>query len=190
VASQNNAMKILEYLLPVSLVLGKNPNFNYISQTFPISNETQFVNIYHHLQIHIKAGNINQYFEVINQHQEYLKQKNVLLMLSNKSKILLLRNLVKKIWIIRGRPSSLYYDDVIVGLRVSGGTHIQQFVEEIDDFIIENIFISLIDQNLLRGKILPRSRKVALSRTTTFNKVDEMYYKRFSYHHLDEWMNQ
>ena len=189
-ASQSNAMKILENLLPVSLVLGKNPNFNYISQTFPLSNQAEFVKIYHQLHTQIKSGNIEQYFEVVNQHQQYLKQRNVLLMLSNKSKILLLRNLVKKIWIIRGRPSSLDYDDIIAGLRVSGGTHIKQFINEIDDFIIENIFISLIDENLLRGKIFPRLRKIALSKTNTFNKVDEIYYTRFSYHHSDQWMNQ
>ena len=65
-------------------------------------------------------------------------------------------------------------------------------VQELDDdSIIENLFISIIDQNLLKGKIFPRVRKVALSKTATFPKVDEANIARFwNNKNSDRWMQK
>lgn len=185
-----NITMILQLLLPISLVIGKNPNFSYIKSLFPSNNLPNFINIYENLFKNLKIGNFNQYFTIINQNQDYLKQLNVLLLLTNKSKVLIIRNLIRKLWILQGKPTVLNYDSIALILKISIGNDSNILIDSFDDLIIQNLVINLIDQNLIRGKIIPKSRSVVLSKTDTFNKIDAIYYSKFSYHHADKWMNE
>lgn len=187
--STKNITYILQYLLPIGLIIGKNPNFQYIQSLYGNS-VPNFVSIYYDLYKHIKSGNFAQYFSVINQNQDYLKSMNLLLLLTNKSKVILIRNLVKKLWLLQGKPTAIKYDLIALVFQVSIGNNSQLLCNSFDDLIVQNILVNLIDQNLIRGKILPKPRSLVLSKTDTFNKIEKIYYDRYSYHHSDQWMNQ
>ena len=89
----------------MSLILGKIPNFNYLSQqgfNFP------FVQMYQTLSKSIRAGDYSKFKQVIDSNYHYLKDKNLLLLM-NKAEILILRNLIKKVWIVLDKPSTMNY---------------------------------------------------------------------------------
>ncbi|KAG2736080.1 hypothetical protein G9P44_000170 [Scheffersomyces stipitis] len=200
--STSNINRILNYLLPLSLIIGKVPNFQYISQVYyQHTPPPPFFNIYMRLSAAIKSGNFLLFNDVVVENYQYLQDANVLLLLINKSKVIILRNLIKLAWIRLGRPSSLDYEVVRISMKLSLGPDISRLqptlpmvssVQELDDdSIIENLFISIIDQNLLKGKIFPRVRKVALSKTATFPKVDEANIARFwNNKNSDRWMQK
>ncbi|KAK6459484.1 uncharacterized protein RJT20DRAFT_16641 [Scheffersomyces xylosifermentans] len=200
-SSINNINHILKYLLPISLIIGKIPNFDYINQVYYRGvPPPAFLPLYAHLSANIKSGNFKSFNDTVVANYQYLKENNMLLLLVNKSKVIILRNLVKKVWINTGRPTNLDYDAVKLGVKLSLGPDIGSLALTLpivssvdtldDDAVIENIFITIIDQNLLKGKIFPRLRKVALSKTGTFPKVDDINIMKFSSNRKsDSWMN-
>lgn len=195
--SGSNSIRILKYLLPVGMVIGKVAKYEVILGLLN-NQDVPFLPIYYELDLSLRLGNYQRFNDTIVTHNQYLKDENLLLMLINKSKLIILRNLVHKTWQITGRPSNLDYDAVKIALQTSLGPNIErlkptfpifQDIINIDDHVIENVFITLIDQNLLKGKIFPRLRKVALSKSNAFAKIDEINFMRFGNSKLDNWMN-
>ncbi|ODV76688.1 uncharacterized protein CANTADRAFT_24263 [Suhomyces tanzawaensis NRRL Y-17324] len=193
---RSNLEKILKIWLPVCLVIGKVPNFNYIHQ---ISGPSPIVQMYSKLSHHMGVGNFQGFNTVLLENYTYLKENNLLLLLANKSKVLILRNLVKKVWKLMGCPTNLDFDIIKSALALSLGSTsydkstfpFLQSPHDIDDYLVENIFISLIDQNLLKGKIFLVLRKVALSKMNAFARVGDINFTRFSRNSkADAWMNQ
>ncbi|KAK6459901.1 hypothetical protein DFJ63DRAFT_255792 [Scheffersomyces coipomensis] len=193
----NNINKVLKYHLPLSLVIGKRINFNYINQVYSHARiqPPEFITIYYQLNQFIKLGDLKSFNQIILNSYQYFKSENLLLLLLTKSKVIILRNLIKKIWINTGKPSFLDYDCILAGLKLSLDTNpltlplitsLSDLTES--DLIIENIFITLIDQNLIRGKIFPRLRKISVSKINVFVNVDEMNLTRFP-PNVDNWMN-
>ena len=196
-SGRSNSIRILKYLLPVGMVIGKVAKYEVILGLLN-NQKVPFLPIYYELDLSLRQGNYQRFNDVIVTHSQYLKDENLLLMLINKSKLIILRNLVHKTWQITGRPSNLDYDAVKIALQTSLGPNIErlkptfpifQDIINIDDHVIENVFITLIDQNLLKGKIFPRLRKVALSKSNAFAKIDEINFMRFGNSKLDNWMN-
>ena len=193
VTSTNNVVKILKYLIPVGIVVGKCPNFAFITQTyFPNGNVPTYMHTYQSISKAVRGGNFQIFSLCIHQQRQYLKDASILLMLKNKSKVIILRNLIQKVWLYSGKPSNLDYDAVKYALKLSLGTSSDLFenVNAIDDLVTENVFVALIDQNLLKGKLFPRLRKVALSKTDAFTRIDLINETRFlSNAKSDAWMN-
>lgn len=186
--STNNINRILKNLLPVGIAIGKPPNFQYLVQMYyPGGNIPEFFHIYIALTKSMKQGSFQLFDQVITRYSQYLKDQSLLVMLSSKGKLILLRNLIRKVWLEQGAPSTLNYDSIKLALRLSlGSTH---FIGNIDDEIIENVFVTLIDQNLLKGKLFPRLGRVTLSKTGAFAFVDKINEKRFlSGKSVDSWM--
>lgn len=199
-SSLNNATLILKLLFPVSLSVGKKPNFAYIYSKIyrDLSLLPRFFELYISLTKAIDLGSFLMFAQVVHENYVYLKDMNVLLLLVNKCKIIILRNIIKKLWNISQKPYYLDFDSVKIALLVSIGDN-QQFLDliypiiknksDIDDLVIENLFISLIYQNLLRGKILPRLRKVTLSKTNVFPLINDVYFSSFlSDSYKNNWM--
>ena len=80
----------------------------------------------------------------------------------NKMEILLLRNLIKKIWIILNKPTTMNY----LIIPIEGHYN--------DELYLENVFVTLIDSNLIKGK-LTSSKTVVLSKTDPFPNVFNIY---------------
>ncbi|CAX45470.1 Nuclear pore-associated, member of a complex involved in transcription and mRNA export, putative [Candida dubliniensis CD36] len=174
-----NQKLILELLLPISLIVGKIPNFNYLSENGfdddsnnsnnnnnnNNNNNFPFIKMYQCLSKTIITGNYLEFKQLINcnsKNYHYLKDKNLLLLLMNKMEILLLRNLIKKIWIILNKPTTMNY----LIIPIEGHYN--------DELYLENVFVTLIDSNLIKGK-LTSSKTVVLSKTDPFPNVFNIY---------------
>ncbi|EGV66812.1 hypothetical protein PSN45_002836 [Yamadazyma tenuis] len=168
-----NIIKILKLLLPISILIGKKPNFKFIKSTYLSKSLPKFILIYQKLSREVSSGNIFRFNQVVSNNRKYFKSLGLLLTIESKGTVLLVRNLFKKVWIILGKPLKLEYDILIASLKCAG------FDIQTDDLIIENLLVSLIDQNLLKGKIFPRLRVASLARDNVFPPVDEIGFIRF-----------
>lgn len=172
IQDSKNIKLILEFLLPVCLVIGKMPNFNYVKQ---ICNQS-WVLLYERLAGYMKSGDLALFELEVQQNYQYFKDQNVLLLMT-KARVVVIRNLVKHVWKILGRVSNLDYE--CIRLTVPGAN---------DDYLVENVLITLIDQNLVKGKIFTRLRKVALSKNEPFPNVYDIYNLKFPARKDNEWM--
>lgn len=175
--SDKNLNLVLELLLPIGMIIGKGINFDYIRSRY--SSQPQFLNLYENLHKYLHSGDYNNFFSILSTNQGYLKDRKLFLLLSNKSKVILLRNLSKKLWLIKNKPSALHFDDFKPVLNLINYSS--------DDDNIQNILINLTDQGFIKGKIIPKTRSIVLSKSDTFSKIDKLYQK-FSYGHSDKWM--
>ncbi|RLV93382.1 Nuclear mRNA export protein THP1 [Spathaspora sp. JA1] len=169
-----NLRLVLKLLIPISLIIGKIPNFNYIKQALAEEDQS-WINMYYQLSILVRLGDLPGCLELINNHQQYLKSNNLLLLLENKLQILIMRNSIKQKWIMLNKPNILDYDSI-------------KLDDNDDDYIIENVLVTLIDQNLIKGKIFTKLRKVALSKNEPFPNVYEIYKVKFLTNVDNKWM--
>lgn len=207
-----NISRILRDLVPIAIILGKTPNFAYIYQQF-YSSATKapaFLTIYSRMMKIVKRGSFAEFQQFIAFNFDTLKSHKSLLFISTKSCVVILRNLLKRVWLIQGSIARLDYDSIAValttslqGLELSNVTdfELQQPAipkhpsSRIDDQVVENCLITLIDQNLLKGKLFPRLRMVSLSKTGAFPAVDSIDFVKFgngsegTLNYTDKWMN-
>lgn len=167
-----NITKIIELLIPVAILIGKKPNFQFLILTYFIQ-VPSFIKIYQDLHNALQMGYYQRLKQVIDNNYQYFKQKHLLITIESKSLLILLRNLFKKIWIMSGKPLKLEYDQLLTALIMS------DLPVAKDDLVIENLLVNLIDQNMLKGKIFPRLRVVSLAKTGVFPYVDEINFIKF-----------
>lgn len=170
-SSLKNQQLILELLIPISLVIGLKPNFNYLKNQ---GLNFEYFEIYQQISQVIKNGDFQSFKKLIDQNSQYLKNKNLLLLM-NKLDILIYRNLVKKVWLLLDKPTSLDYT------RIPIEGHIN------DDIYLENLLVTLIDSNLIKGK-LTSNKTVVLSKNDPFPRVFHIYKVRFTKKSLNQWM--
>ncbi|RCK63236.1 Nuclear mRNA export protein THP1 [Candida viswanathii] len=169
--SAKNQKLILELLIPVSLIIGVKPNFAYLRSR---GLDFEFFGIYEQIAYAVKTGDFMTFKQVVQQNYQYLKDKNLLLLM-NKLDILVLRNLVKKVWLLLDKPASLDYT------RIPVAGHIN------DELYLENLLVTLIDSNLIKGK-LTMNKTVVLSKNDPFPLVFNIYKVRFAKRSLNQWM--
>lgn len=211
-----NVSRILRELIPVAMILGKTPNFASIYLTYytSASKAPRFLAIYLKLMSIIRIGSFYQFHSFITQNFEMLKQQKSLLFISNKSGLVLLRNLLKRVWIMEGSTARLSYDSVSIALatslqgiplgsvsdfvdpasQTSGVQNEMLQNQRVDDQLVENCLVTLIDQNLLKGKLFPRLRMISLSKIGAFPAVDSIDFVKFgngnegTLNYSDKWM--
>lgn len=182
----SNVSKILKYLIPTAVIIGKCPNINYITQMFysaPVQ-VPPFIRTYQAIIEAIKRGNLAQFHQVLSANYNELKRANILLLLVNKCHILIARNLLRKTWHYLGEPQKLEFAQIKVALALSAGGDLasvsyNSYLGQLDSAGIHNLMISLIDEDLVRGKIFPMLETVALSLTSVFRKVDFVNFTKF-----------
>lgn len=178
---------VVRYALPLALVLGYAPNFAAVDSFLAacLLPATRFVGVYAELAPAVQAGDLLTFYTLLDKHEDYLKQVGTLLLLKTKLPILVHRNLVRQMWILCGRQLTLDYDAVKRAL----GLLWRVAPEKLNDYTVENIIVLLVDQNLLRGKIVPSSRKVAVASSNVFPMVPPLYERKFGGSHSDGWMD-
>merc|ERR1712080_33771 len=120
-----------------------------------------FINMYEEMSRSIQPGDLATFRSLVAKYHHYLKSKSLLLLM-NKMEILIYRNLIKNCWKILGRQTTLPYNLVPIPK---------------DIYFKENLFVTLIDSNLIKGKLTNRS--VVLSKNDPFPRVFDIYMKRF-----------
>lgn len=123
--------------------------------------------------------------------------------MSQKCLILVVRNLIKPIWSILNKPLRLDFDVIRRALEMSFGPNNSQkepldmftfLLEPVTDSTVENLLVTLVDQNLLKGKLFLNQRAIALAKNNVFPPVDTIYFVRFGnglenkLNHNDKWM--
>lgn len=183
-----NVTRILKYLLPIGIIIGKIPRFNTFIELYRGQQVPFFITIYQRLCRAITLGSFHHFHQVLNEPatSQFLKLINMLVPLNSKAPVLILRNLVKRIWLCTGNQSRLDFDYVKIGLMLLLQPHAQGklamnqiIVSPEDDATIENIFVTLIDQNLIRGKLFLKLRGVSLSKTNVFPPVAPINFVKY-----------
>lgn len=182
-----NVTRIIKYLLPIAIIIGKIPKFDTFLMLYQGRPVPFFIPVYQQLCAAITLGNLHQFNSCLNEPTTYqfLKLLNMLVPLNSKANLLILRNLVKRIWLCTDRQSRLDFDYVKVGLALLLQPN-DQFVAMNhlletgdDDATIENIFVTLIDQNLIRGKLFLKLRGVSLSKTNVFPAIAPINFVKY-----------
>lgn len=205
----SNISRILRDLIPIAIILGKRPNFASIYQRFYSSaaQAPRFLTMYAQMMTIVKSGSFSKFQEFVAANYAELKRHKLLLVVATKSCVVILRNLVRRLWIIQGTNTRLDYNSIATALATSlQGLPLARVVDfdyisptqpptAVDDQLVENCLITLIDQNLLKGKLFPRLRVVSLSKTGPFPAVDTIDFVKFgngpegTLSYTDKWMN-
>ncbi|KAI5951330.1 hypothetical protein KGF54_004404 [Candida jiufengensis] len=171
-SSLKNQKLILEYFIPVSIIVGKVPNFNYLKSKFNGDNSIlEFLNLFERIAFLVKIGDFNGYNNLIAENYKYLKSKGILLVM-NKIELLIYRNLSCKVWSILGKQPNLNTNLVPIPIPSSIPPQDQIFYKE-------NIFVTLIDTGLLKGKLV-KTNLIALSKIDPFPNVFDRYLRAYS----------
>ncbi|ODV65963.1 hypothetical protein HYPBUDRAFT_112074 [Hyphopichia burtonii NRRL Y-1933] len=179
--NHKNITQLLKYWIPAGIMLGKFMNLTQINLVFYNGQGPAFLSVYQKISDSIKQGNFQLFYSLLDENYSFLKQNQLLVALSSKCNLLILRNLIKKVWIITGRQPKLNFDDIKLALQllIANSNKVLMYLDQ--DQTIENIFVSLIDQNLVKGKLFPRLRVVLLSKINVFPTVSEINFVKFGH---------
>ncbi|PVH22090.1 hypothetical protein CXQ85_004759 [Candidozyma haemuli] len=206
-----NVTRVLRSMIPLGMIIGKKPLLDNISSTFYSSRDRtpRFLQTFCDISKAIERGDFKGFSTVLNDPDNYqeLKEHLLLVLFAEKVPLLLLRNLVRKVWVLQGKQAKLDYDSIKIALSTSlAGLSLNEIncfgqkvnlegsEEEIDDLVIENCLVTLIDQNLLKGKLFPRLRVVSLSKTGVFPEVAAISFVKYGngsegrLNYADKWM--
>lgn len=179
-------VKVLRYLVPVAMVCGRNPNFGAIEA---IGGHIPWLDSYRQLAAAVGQGDYESFLRVLEENDGYFKQVGVDLLLRGKLEVVVLRNLLKSVWKLLDEPTTISYDVIATGLRVLWGTRLPP--GGVDDDVVENAVVTLIDQNLCRGKLVPKLRTVVFPKNRVFETVGKVYDEKFTLMlGQDKWLNE
>lgn len=195
VYNTQNTIRILRYLIPTSILIGKIPSLQILNIS------TEFQQNYIPLIKYLKQGNHLQFQKTLYDNQLYFKSKFILILLIQRSKVLIFRNLFYKIMTIT-QSTRFSYDELATSLLKSIGTQQQQsqtlgddsimyqiLNEPIDDLFVENVCVSLIENDLIRGNVLSRARTLVLSKKEPFTDISMVFKRKFGVNSSENWMN-
>lgn len=188
-----NVRRLLRQFIPVALAVGRVPNFGAVQHTF-FPNREPFLNLYANLAAAVGHGDLARVHVLVVEHSRFLK-RHKLLLLVRRLVVVALRNLVRRVWLLSLKKLTLAYNDIAAALRVLLGemqlSDVATLGEtqgaQVTDEDVENCLVTLIDLNLVKGKIFARQRAAALSKTAPFPSVAEIYALRFGAK-PDKWM--
>lgn len=192
--SDQNLMKVLRYLIPVSLLIGKLPS-RAVLQRFP-----ELDSMYAPLAYHLQKGNHFAFQQHLFEHQSYFQSRGLLILLAQRSRILLFRNLFAQVFSI-GDNNRLLYAHLQVALqrsirsseeqtRTFGNQFMFQILNEtVDLAFVQNVCSSLIENDMIRGNVIASARLVVLSKTNAFPDVYTSYQQKFGVSGSERWMD-
>ncbi len=211
----NNIRLILKYLIPVSMIMGILPKDELLQQynlydnykPIVISIKTGNLKLF---TDHLNIISNQQQFEIIG-YGEWFRERGLLLLLMDKIPLLILRTLIMKIQ-RQQKSNSLSYSSIQMGLEFSllhriitnSHSNSNSNINESDSTInilespipistsffgVENIVISLIDQGFMKAKIFSRIKKITVSNTNAWPKIEEVLRARFGVNDKDDWMD-
>lgn len=175
--SKRNLQRILRYLVPVGLIMGKLPNLSLVSKIM-----TDELN-YGQLIEYVRSGNICKMNQWIKSNEIILRKRHLLLILLEKLSIITYRYLLRrviKIWSIEQQLNRLPYEvferclklsindsnetgDSTTTTTIFNGIHRSENVE--------NILVTLINLGYLRGNCFPLLRLCVFQRTRNINDI-------------------
>jgi hypothetical protein len=137
--SKNQLKQVLKILIPVKINFGKMPSLSMLRK-FELKE-------YEDLTIAIKDGNLQLFNALIESNIQTWIRSGVYFML-HECKSILMRNLVKKVWIILDKPSSISLKKLQIAFNFNSTTPYS-----IDEIV--SLLSGLISKDFIRGLVYP-----------------------------------
>lgn len=208
IKDNDNVTRILRDFLPISIILGKTPSMDGFAKTFYSSPASYppFLSLYTDLLRAIKRGNFFELHILMNNAEsaKFLQRYHLGVFLSSKAMTITLRNLFKSVWIVQGKLPTLEFEALkhalalsLNGLDLTSVTEVGSIStkeQKLDDSVIQNCLVTLIDQNLLRGKLVAGLRVASLAKTDAFAPANVINFLKFgngaegTMSHADKWI--
>jgi hypothetical protein len=194
IRGSDNLTKVLRYLIPVSLLIGRIPSKNVL-EAFPELNR-----MYGPLIIHLMNGNHIGFQLHLFHNQNYFKSRGLLILLAQRAKIMIFRNLFLNIYKLND-INRLSYDQLQLALMKSirskeeqlntfGNQYMYQIMnEQVDYAFVQNVCCSLIENDLIKGNVVASAKLVILSKANAFPPAHETYEVKFGIAHNEKWMD-
>eukprot|EP00164_Ancoracysta_twista_P014506 GFYU01023654.1.p1 GENE.GFYU01023654.1~~GFYU01023654.1.p1 ORF type:complete len:411 (+),score=98.93 GFYU01023654.1:59-1291(+) len=158
--SFKNKQLILHFLVPIKMLHGKMPSMKLLAK-YKIPQFMDLVSA-------VREGNLNKFTAAMHKHQEFFIRKGVHLMLE-KLKLLVYRNLFKKVFIINNKDTRLTVQAFQVALRVA---QVDMGEDE-----IECVLANLMYRDLMKGYVAHAQKKVVLSKAAAFPGIQLSHMK-------------
>lgn len=196
--SKRNLQRILKYLIPLGIIMGKLPNLNFVSK-FLIDEENNLN--YRELLQYVRSGNIFMMNQWLKSNEIILRKRNLFLILLEKLPMLTYRYLLRRviqIWSIEQQLNRLPYDIFEKCLKVSiqdndTSDNINIFNSIHKSKNVENILVTLINLGYLRGNCFPLLQLCVFQRTTDINNIlppiENRMLSMFPLNHEDSWLD-
>lgn len=183
-----NHIKIMKYLLPVGLLVGKVPKTLYIQNLIKSSVSDPngqvgrfFLNSMLPLITAFKKGDLEKVMIIIHRNENLWKSLGLWIGLVQRIRLLVLRNAL-----VRGyklKEQTLKLQDVQICLQTSIGScdlaEIYHFCDTVDLNMAENVLAALSFNGLMRGKASGTGALV-MSKGDPFPPVTEVYFNNWS----------
>lgn len=163
---RRNLVRILIYLIPTGLLIGKLPKFDLIKSLNPTMAAK-----YSELARHVRSGSIKGLNGWLHANENELRKHGLLLMLLEKLPIITYRYLIRFVvqtFVTTQDSGRLPYNVVETAMKVSIGTPKPQLTcyDAIHDpRNLENVLVTLINLGLLRGNCFPLLKTCVVKKT-------------------------
>ncbi|QOU21468.1 hypothetical protein BRETT_001192 [Brettanomyces bruxellensis] len=194
--SVRSRIKILKYLIPCGLLVGKVADIQVLRDLVQSDKGgLQMIEIYSPLITCYKAGDIKGFSDALRRNRSYFIGLCLYVGFLQRVRILILRNLILKVYKITGR---LNFEDVRSALNVScdpvqqnassGSLSFYTITDQINDSFVQNVLVALVDGNLIRAK-LTASKNIILSRTNPFPDIYDIYKQKYAQPGKEDWLD-
>ena len=196
---KRNLLRILKYLVPAGLIIGKLPRFWIID-----SIDRELADMYSVVARHVRSGNIKGLNLWLQTHETRLREDHLLLILLEKLPMLTYRYLIRAVvqqWTIPQNTSRIPYQIVEQTLRLSiraDASTVSHTKPTIYNNIhtpdsAENILVTLINLNFLRSNCFPLLKTCVIKKTRdigeVFPSIDEKIVSMFPLNSEDTWID-
>ncbi|QLQ80301.1 hypothetical protein HG537_0D03020 [Torulaspora globosa] len=170
---KRNLSRILRYLVPAGLMLGKSPRIAYLSDI-----DANLSKKYASLLNHIRTGNIKALNAWLAHHETSLRKHHLLLILLEKLPMICYRNLIKTVvqtCTIPQNTGKIPYPQLETAFKLSLGPttaqpiNIYTAIHRPDN--VENVLVTLINLGLLRGNCFPILRLCVVKKTQEIKEI-------------------
>lgn len=170
---RRNLSRILRYLVPAGLMLGKSPKIAYL-QDIDSSPSEKYASLLHHM----RSGNINALNAWLAHHETSLRKDHLLLILLEKLPMICYRNLVKTVvqtCAIPHNTGKIPYTLLETAFKLSIGDSTPQRIDIYTAIHrpdnVENVLVTLINLGLLRGNCFPMLRLCVVKKTQAISEI-------------------
>ncbi|QLL34382.1 hypothetical protein HG536_0G02430 [Torulaspora globosa] len=192
---RRNLSRILRYLVPAGLMLGKSPRIAYLSEIDPSLSE-KYASLLHHM----RNGNIRALNAWLAHHENSLRRDHLLLILLEKLPMICYRNLIRTVvqtCTIPQNTGKIPYAQIEAAFKLSIGEltpekiDIHTAIHRPDN--VENVLVTLINLGLLRGNCFPMLRLCVVKKTQAIREIlpsiQERILATFPLNSEDSWLD-
>lgn len=154
-----NFRAILHLLVPTKLIRGKLPNEKLF--------EKYMMPEYEEIIKCMRLGDLQGYRACKKRHMNLLISRGLYFLIDS-LELLLLRNLVRRVWLLEGKPNIIEIDLLHVGINFKNDQPMERFE-------IQCVIGNLIQRGLIKGYVFPEEDKLVLSKSNAFPKVATVF---------------